>query len=160
MTNDNRVLDSVWENGRLWLSANGRCVPPGDAILRSCARVVELETATGSVAWDTDLWYAGASVFYPALRPDLNGNLVIAMRGVRARRCCPSSSSSAARPTASSRSRSSSRRAPGSTVGDRYGDYFGAARDPAHPALVWVGGEAGTDLAGGRGWATAVASVA
>jgi hypothetical protein len=45
-------------------------------------------------------------------------------------------------------------------LGERYGDYFGAARDPANPGLVWVAGEAGTDVAGGRGWATTVASVA
>jgi len=45
-------------------------------------------------------------------------------------------------------------------LGDRYGDYFGAARDPANPGLVWVAGEAGTDVTGGRGWATTVASVA
>jgi hypothetical protein len=44
-------------------------------------------------------------------------------------------------------------------LGERYGDYFGAARDPANPSLVWVAGEAGTDVSGGRGWATTVASV-
>ncbi len=158
VTNDNRVLDSVWENGRLWLSANGRCVPPGDAILRSCARVVELETATGSVAWDTDLGYAGASVFYPALRPDLNGNLVIAM-GESGQKVLPelvvvgrTADGIFTQPVVVARS-------VGIYRGDRYGDYFGAARDPAHPASVWVGGETGTDLASGRGWATALASV-
>ena len=43
--------------------------------------------------------------------------------------------------------------------GDRYGDYFGAARDPLDPRTVWVGGEAGTDVPSGSGWATTVASV-
>jgi hypothetical protein len=47
----------------------------------------------------------------------------------------------------------------GSYRGDRYGDYFGAARDPLDPRTVWVGGEAGTDVPSGTGWATTVASV-
>jgi len=38
----------------------------------------------------------------------------------------------------------------------RYGDYFGAAVDPADPTLVWVAGEYGTKA----GWRTVVASVA
>jgi hypothetical protein len=49
---------------------------------------------------------------------------------------------------------------PGAYLGDRYGDYFGAAVDPVDPRLVWVAGEVGPDVKGGRGWATAVASVA
>src|SRR6185312_16698783 len=44
--------------------------------------------------------------------------------------------------------------------GDRYGDYFGAAADPTDPATVWVAGESGTDIAGGSGWSTYVASAA
>ena len=47
----------------------------------------------------------------------------------------------------------------GAYLGDRYGDYFGAARDPQDPGLVWVAGEAGTAVVGERGWATVVASV-
>jgi hypothetical protein len=47
----------------------------------------------------------------------------------------------------------------GTYLGDRYGDYFGAARDPLDPSIVWVAGEAGTDVPKGRGWSTSVASV-
>ena len=68
-TNDDRVLDSVWENGKLWLSANSGCTPAGDTALRSCARVIEIATATRSVDWDTDLGDAGSHLFFPALRP-------------------------------------------------------------------------------------------
>jgi hypothetical protein len=48
---------------------------------------------------------------------------------------------------------------PGAYLGDRFGDYFGAARDPGDPNLVWVAGEVGTAVAGERGWTTAVASI-
>src|SRR5205823_6394706 len=38
----------------------------------------------------------------------------------------------------------------------RYGDYFGAARDPSDPGIVWVAGEYGT----ATGWATFIAAMA
>src|SRR5207253_1087395 len=38
----------------------------------------------------------------------------------------------------------------------RYGDYFGAARDPSDPGIVWVAGEYGTS----SGWATFIAAMA
>jgi hypothetical protein len=44
-------------------------------------------------------------------------------------------------------------------LGDRFGDYFGAARDPVNPGLVWVAGEVGTEVTGERGWTTTVASI-
>jgi len=44
-------------------------------------------------------------------------------------------------------------------LGDRYGDYFGAARDPGNPAVVWVVGETAPAAATADGWASAVASV-
>lgn len=157
-TNDNRVLDAVWENGRLWFSANARCTPAGDAIIRTCARVVELATATGTVAWETDLGVAGAHVFYPAIRPDGDGNLVI-VAGESGLDVLPEL-------IAYGRTQDGALSAPAVVVqsagtyrGDRYGDYFAAARDPSDPRTVWIGGEAGTDVPGGSGWATTIASV-
>jgi hypothetical protein len=38
----------------------------------------------------------------------------------------------------------------------RYGDYFGAARDPSDPRRVWVAGELGTTA---PGWSTALGAV-
>ena len=76
-TNDDRVLQSVWENGRLWFTANTACQPAGDSLLRACARVTELATATGTVTMDNNLSQPGAHLFYPAIQPDGTGNLVI-----------------------------------------------------------------------------------
>jgi hypothetical protein len=157
-TNDDRVLDSVWENGKLWLSANSGCTPIGDTALRSCARVIELATATKTVTWDTDIGKPGAYLFYPAIRPDSSGNLVVVYG--------ESSTTELPRLTAVGRAPDGSFSAPVTVaqsasqhVGDRYGDYFGAARDPVHPELVWVAGEHGVDVEGVRGWSTSVAAV-
>jgi hypothetical protein len=157
-TNDDRVLDSVWENGRLWLSANSGCTPSGDTKLRSCARVIELATATRSVTWDTDVSQSGAYVYFPAIRPDASGNLVIVYG--------ESSSTELPRLVALGRAPDGTFSAPvtvaqsaGTHQGKRFGDYFGAARDPLDPALVWVAGEHGVDVANTRGWSTAIAAV-
>jgi hypothetical protein len=157
-TNDNRVLDAVWENGSLWFTANARCSPPGDPLPRSCGRVAELATATRTVVWQTDLAAAGAHVFYPAVRPDAHGNLVIvagesgvavSLRLVVFGRTADGILTPPAVIAASA----------DAYRGDRYGDYFSAARDPSDGAVVWVGGEAGTDGLGRGGWSTDVASV-
>jgi hypothetical protein len=157
-TNDNRVLDSVWENGKLWFTANARCVPGGDSIIRTCARVVELATATRTVTWDTDIGVAGAHVFFPAVRPDADGNLVI-VAGESGLKVLPEVIAVGRTPDGALTEPVVIAQSAGPYRGDRYGDYFGAARDPRDPRTVWVGGEAGTDVPSGSGWATSVASV-
>jgi len=157
-TNDDRVLDSVWEDGRLWLTANTACVPAGDVLLRACVRVVELSTVTRSVDWDTDLFRAGAHVFFPAVRPDGAGNLVI-VYAESGTKIAPTLVAIGRTPDGAFTQPVAIAQSAGAFVGDRYGDYSGAARDPVDPGVVWVAGEAGTDAPGGRGWASAVASV-
>jgi hypothetical protein len=156
-TNDDRVLDSVWENGKLWLSANTGCTPVGDTALRSCARVIEISTATRSVNWDTDLGEPGAHLFFPAIRPDASGNLVI-VYGESGVALLPQLVALGRAPDGSLTTPIVVAQSVGQHEGGRYGDYFGAARDPAHPELVWVAGEQGIDVQGARGWSTVVAA--
>jgi hypothetical protein len=157
-TNDERVLDSIWENGRLWFTNNTSCVPAGDVLLHACARVVELSTATGTVTRDDNLSQPGANLFYPTVRPDSAGNLVI-VYGESSEALNPEVVAVGRAPDGTFTDPVVIAQSPGAYLGDRYGDYFGAARDPVDPGLVWVAGEAGTTVVGGRGWATVVASV-
>jgi len=157
-TNDDRLLDSVWQDGKLWFAANGSCVPPGDTLIRSCARIVQLATPAMSVVSDVDLAVAGANVFYPALRPNAKGDLVV-VYGESGLNVEPATvvvaraaDGTFAQPVVVAESASP-------YLGGRYGDYFGAAADATDPATVWVAGESGTDIAGGHGWSTYVASV-
>jgi hypothetical protein len=157
-TNDDRVLESVWENGRLWFTANTACQPAGDPLLRACARITELATATGTVTMDSNLSQPGAHLFYPAIQPDGSGNLVVVY----------GESGVSVKPEVVAVGRTADgtftdpvviAQSAGAYLGDRFGDYFGAARDPGDPGLVWVAGEVGTDVAGERGWTTTVASI-
>jgi hypothetical protein len=157
-TNDDRILDSVWENGKLWFSANSACTPPGDTQTHACARVIELATATGTVDWDTDLSAKGADLFYPAVSPDGAGNLVI-VYGESSTTILPQLVALGRTPDGAFTAPIVVARSAGAVTSERYGDYFGVARDALHPELVWIAGEQGVDVTGHRGWATTVASV-
>jgi hypothetical protein len=158
-TNDDRVLDSVFRDGKLWFAANDACTPAGDTLIRSCARIVELAAPAMTVVSDVDLSVPDANLLYPALRPNGNGDLVIVYgeSGVNAEPetlvVVRTADGTQTQPVVVAQSASP-------YLGNRYGDYFGAAADPTDPATVWVAGESGTDIAGGRGWSTDVAAVA
>src|SRR2546427_7475160 len=76
-TADNRVQDAMWADNRLWLSLGVGCTPTGDNLVRSCVRLIEVDTANGTIAQDFDIGFSGKYVFYPALRTDAGGNLVV-----------------------------------------------------------------------------------
>lgn len=158
-TNDDRILDSVWENGKLWFSANTGCTPPGDSFVRACGRVAELSTTAKTLTWNADLGEAGAHIFFPAIRPDGSGNLVV-VYGESSATVSPELVATVRAPDGTFTTPTVIAGSAGSHLGDRFGDYFGAGRDPVNPATIWVAGEIGSTVSGGsRGWNTTVASV-
>lgn len=163
-TNDDRILDAAWEQGRLWFSADTACTPAGDTKRRACGRVAELSTADGTLTWQADVGFAGAYVFFPAIRPDSAGNLVV-VYGESSAAINPEVAATARAPDGSFTAPAvvGLSAAPGSAQrnGGRWGDYFGAARDPSQPGVVWIAGETGGAAArGGGDWTTVVASAA
>src|SRR2546426_556052 len=158
-TANNRVQDAMWADNRLWLSLGVGCTPTGDNQIRSCVRLIEVDTANVTIAQDFDIGISGKYVFYPALRTDANGNLVVVF------------GYSSASDYPELRVATRSVHDPPNTIGAsqvirvgegpetsgcpnnsvcRYGDYFGASHDPLEPGIVWVAGEYGTST----GWAT------
>src|SRR3989454_399110 len=164
-TADNRVQDAMWADSRLWLSLADGCIPAGDNRVRSCVRLIEVDTANGTTAQDFDVGISGKYLFYPALRTDADGNLVVVF------------GYSSATEYPEMRVATRSVHDPPNTIGApqvlragegpevsgcpnnsvcRYGDYFGASQDPSDPGIVWVAGEYGT----ATGWATFIAAMA
>src|SRR2546426_1089983 len=47
-TADNRVQDAMWADSRLWLSLADGCIPAWDNRVRSCVRLIEVDTAIPS----------------------------------------------------------------------------------------------------------------
>lgn len=157
-TNDERVLDGVWENGRLWFSANTGCVPAGATETRACGRVAELATPAGTLTWQADVSYPGADVFFPSLRPDGSGDLVV-VYGRSSAAQAPSLEAVARAPDGTFGAPvvlAQSGGPAGSANGGRWGDYYGSARDPSNPSLVWV---AGQTVDAEAEWTTTVAAV-
>ena len=157
-TNDARILDAVWENGKLWFSGNTGCVPAGDSVLRACAHVTEVSTETMTVDWDVDLGRANEYLFYPAICPDSSGDLVV-VYGESSTHEKPAVVVQGRAPDGTFTAPAVVARSRVAHLGDRYGDYFGAARDPGNPDVVWVVGEIAPAAATAEGWASAVASV-
>jgi hypothetical protein len=164
-TADNRVQDAMWADDRLWLSFDDGCRTPGDSQVRSCIRLIEVDTANGTIEQDFDVGISGKYLFYPALRTDTDGNLIVVF------------GYSSASDYPQLRVATRSLHDPPNTIGlsqvirmgqgpetsgcpnnsvCRYGDYFGASQDPSEPGIVWVAGEYGT----ATGWATFIAAMA
>ncbi len=150
-TNDNRILDAVWRNNRMWLSANGACVPVGDSTTRSCLKLIEVNTQTNVIVQDFLFGSPGLYYYFPAIRTDANANLHVVY------------SRSGAGEFVQTRVAGRLNTDPANTMsGDtllkageiayvenplldsspyRWGDYMGAAVDPTDSSLVWVVGE-------------------
>ncbi|HEX9340467.1 MAG TPA: hypothetical protein VF992_04775 [Thermoplasmata archaeon] len=162
-TGDARVEDAFWDAGRLWVALNDACIPSGDVGTRSCVRLIEVDTGTWAVEQDFDFGITDKYVFYPALRTDGGGRLFVVF-GFSSSTEYPGvmvAIRSASDPPDSLGAPQVIRRGDGPVVTGcsgsrcRYGDYFGAGRDPSDPEIVWVAGEYGATA----GWATYIAAM-
>ena len=161
---DFRVQDAVWSSGNLWLSLGDSCTPAGDTQARSCVRLIQINTTSGTVAQDFDVGSAGQYYLYPALRMDGRGNLLVIFGYssatdypglMAAGRVFGDPAGSLDPPEVVVRGTADESLACSSSTGTcRYGDYFGAALDPSNASVIWAAGEFGTP----SGWGTRVFS--
>lgn len=159
VTNDDRVLSAVWESNLLWFSLTNACVPSGDSMIRSCARLVELSTANGGIAklQDFDLAMSNTYLFYPAL--SLNQGNVVLVFGESSQTVFPSLLATgrlATDPVGTLKVPVMIRSGTQDDESTRYGDYFGAATSPQ--GNFWVAGEYRIDETF-QNWSTAIAQV-
>ncbi len=161
-TNDDRVISAAWQNNSLWLAGNEACTPAGDAVARSCLRVIEVATNTSIVRQDITFGANGAYYFYPAIRPDGSGNLHVVFTNSSASAFASVSvTGRLATDPLNTLQASAQIRAGGGAQTDssgRMGDYAGAAVDPSDPSMVWVIGEYIKSTAS-RNWGTFIAGL-
>jgi Divergent InlB B-repeat domain len=142
-TNDARVLDASWFQNKLWLSLNDGCNPTGDTQQRSCIRLIEIDTSSGSVLQDFDVGSVGKYFFYPALSIDSSGSLYVVF-GYSSSNVYPSVAvtvQTASDPKNTVEAVTTIKSGIAAEAQGRYGDYFGASTDPSGQTAVWVAGE-------------------
>jgi hypothetical protein len=157
---DQRLLDAMWRNGRLWTSASAACVPAGDGTTRSCAHLIEVDTGPTppNVLEDIMFGQTGQYFSWPALRTDASADLYVSL----------THTNSSIFPEARATGRLAvdpPNTLNGTTLlraGDiahnstRWGDYLAVAVDPLFPECVWLVGEYSKDTPGAH-WGTFIA---
>ena len=143
-TADFRVQDAVWYNGVFWVAFDDACTPAGDSQLRSCIRLTKIATTSPPVvSEDFDFGTNHQYNFYPALRIDKKGNLLV-LFGFSNSTTFPSLAVTGQLATDPANTLAQPRTLKTGTAADtstRYGDYFGAGLDPVDSTVVWVAGE-------------------
>jgi len=163
------IQSAVFQNGVLWGAGDDGCTPPGDNTTRACMRFERVLISGGnpSLDQDTDIGENGADLFYPAVTVDAADNLWIA-----------SSVSSTSEFPAAGVTFVPAGKIP-SVVGgvdyaigtrvydcqlctnagdsrNRFGDYSGAGRNPAHPMDIYTAAEFGATGNSSDNWSTAI----
>lgn len=175
-TGDFRVQSAQWYKGKLWLAFNEVCpaIFVGDTTLRSCFKLVEIDTTMLQVTQRIDYGTGGYYYFYPALRMDGRGNLDVIF-GFTSSSSYPSLAYVGRQPTDPVNTLQApftlvsgsafARPIPliddcsGGFGGCRYGDYFGASIDPSDPGKVWMAGEFQSASGTSSIWKTQIASL-
>jgi hypothetical protein len=155
-TNDDRFLNAVWENGEIWTADGTSCEPPGDTVQRDCLNYLEIAanstaSVTPTITNQLDgVGISGVDLFYPAVSVDSGGDMITVF----------DESSTTLNPSIMDASISDGTQlsafqllytsptyyngndlfsgACDPVEGCRWGDYSGAAQDPANPKDVWV----------------------
>jgi hypothetical protein len=158
-TNDNRVQTVAWRSGSLVFTNTDACIPRRDTAVRSCSRLLSIDTGIGTVKIDKEIANRNQHTFFPAASINANGTIVVGY-GRSSSRVFPEldvrASSGGGRLSRAKTVQSGD--AANETT--RYGDYFAVAVDPLAPTNVWVAGEVGGHNSfGSGGWGTAIARI-
>jgi IPT/TIG domain len=160
-TDDDRFLNAVWGNGKIWTAGGTECTTSPDTTQRSCLDYVGV-TADGAgnvsspVTQNNNVGVSGGYLYYPALSMDSSGN-VFTVFNESSSSTFPMivdatiASGGSTLSTLQTLHTSSTFYDPASSgvcqlIGTmnacRWGDYNGAALDPSNPKHVWVAAEA------------------
>lgn len=158
-TGDNRAQDVFYLNGQIWLTANDQCLPSGDIALRTCIRVIEINTSSTSISQDYYISLKNNYLFYGAIRI-LGNSIPVIVFGFSSQNNYPGIMITYRINNTQVFEIIKNGTGPEITGCNngvcRYGDYFSAVLDPVNINSVWVAGEYGR---GNQGWGTYIAQV-
>lgn len=160
---DNRVLEAVWKNNKLWLSASDGCIPSGDSTTRSCLRIIQIDTNSKSILADLNYGTLNEYNYYPAIRPDTSNNLIVVYSSSSENKYIETRAITLVENNFTDSILLKIGESSYAVSPFRWGDYLGAAVDPNNPAKIWVAGQyAKTPQSGdpsGGGWGTWIAQI-
>lgn len=167
---DDRINVGVWQNGTLWTGLNDACQNGGTGPVLSCIRYIEVNTgpvdtgATPTLVYGADTSIPNSWIAYPSFGMDSSNNLISSFTrtdtstypsvwalGFKAGATLPSSAIAIGNGLAGYNDGTCFG---GPELGCRWGDYSGAAIDPAHPGDVWVTSEYMIDGGNSHNWQT------
>jgi hypothetical protein len=160
-TFDERIQDIIWKNGRLIFTANVGCIPSGDTDIRSCLRIIEIDTDKLQLKQDFNYGEAEKYFFYGSLRLNTD-NILFIVFGYSSPNDYPGIMASYQITPNNLRKPIIVKAGTGPETtyclynSCIYGYYFGSSTDPAEPQYVWIAGEFGR---GRAGWSTYIAKV-
>lgn len=144
---DARVNDATWINNSLYLVADDRCTYRNDPYLETCARAMEISTASPqpTLTGEDDIGFPGGDTYYAAIRPDTHGNAIIVFDYSSPHDWPSVAATAAVGPIVGERGSNFTRpvtlAAGTAATTNRWGDYSGAAIDPADPDVIWTAGQ-------------------
>ncbi len=154
---DYRMLESVWRDDSLWSAASAACVPPGDSEVRSCAHLIEVGTVgTPSVRQDIMFGASGEYYSWPAIRTDASGALYVSLTHTNSSIFAEARITGRLAADPLNTMSGSTLLHTGEVVhtSGRWGDYLGAAVDPADQNCIWLVGQYAKETAMGANWGT------
>lgn len=163
-TGDDRLESTVVFHDNLWTAANDICQMPSDSTARSCLRLIKIGLAPPKVKRDLDLGMVGGDLMYPALTIDAAANLWLAYSTSSSKQFASSVMSVVPGQAIGSQVIGNIYHAGVGSVAchfknddrNRFGDYSGAAIDPARKGRgVWTATEFGVP---GCSWRTEIGS--
>src|SRR2546425_7550797 len=168
-TGDDRLLSAVWQNGRLWTSATDgnycSAVDPPDPYMLTSACLRLIETATDisgmPVLQGTTLGGNTDYLYYRAVSMDNAGDVFAVFSRSNAGNYAGvwvtgQPVGSVWSPIAVLKGGNGPYDTSACQGHNRWGDYSGAANDPADPTDVWVAGEYALDNPNSCVWGTAI----
>lgn len=167
-TSDNRLLDAIWRNNKLYIAFTAERVFPSGTV--AAVRYVTFDTTTFTSVKRTHS-LEGANFFYPAICPDAMGNIFIAHARSQggstpadfASMWFTGEKTTDSGPQAAALLKSGATCVIDVPIQDHpnahWGDYFGAAPDEPDESRVWVYGSWAKPLAepNGGNWGTWIA---
>ncbi len=164
-TGDDRFLSAVWQNNVLWVGGDDGCTPTSDTTLGSCLRLIQISTAgtTPTIMQDFDVATSGNYLAYPALALDGSRNLFFGFSAIGPDTYGSALTSGQLAGTTSLVPPILLKAGEGPYSGfdpsigaNRWGDYSGAAVDPADPSVGWVAAEYAATSTDPFNWGTEI----